>query len=1288
VRSGDAEVFSYDDDDGEGAGPRYRFKNTLDQQARGQISFDPGLTTPTTITLLRNADLSTFLHESGHFFLEVMGDIASRSDAPAEIVADMQKTLDWFGVKDVATWKSMTLEQKREFHEKFARGFEAYLFEGKSPNAEVQSLFSRFRAWMINVYKSLTALNVELNSEVRGVFDRMLASDAEIQTAEAMRGMAPMFASAKEASATTAEWAAYLKLGADATDDAVRNLERRSLADLKWAQNARSRAIAALQKEAESKRAAIRKEVENEVKYDPIYQALRFLQIGELLEGDRSNAQRKILEGAGMEGSKLSLPDLKAMYGTEANALWRYFPTGKTGLVTAEGGLHPNLAAELFGFSSGDELVRKLLAAEPMHSVVDGITDQRMLEQHGDLTDQQSIERAADKAVHNEARARAIATELRFLDRVAKVSEKTPAGGSVNVLAKAARQFAETIIARKKVKDIKPAQYAAAEARAAKAALKAKSPLEKATEKRNQLVNNYATRVAQEAVAEVEKALRYLRKFEADGTRQNLDHEYLDQIDSLLERFDLRKATQAEVAKRASLAKWIESQRDLGFEPTIDDKLENEANRQHYSTMTLEEFRGLVEAVKNIEHLGRLKKKLLTAKDQREFAVVVDEIVASIEKNATGTVKERKASDRGPLVSVGSIFRSFMADHRKLASLAREMDGWKDAGSMWERIVRTMNDAGNFEAVEREKATIKLSELLKPILKKGGLGKKTFVQAVNQSFTREERLGIALNMGNQVNVERVVTGEKWSPQQLNAVLDTLTKEEWDFVQSVWDYLESFRPQIAEKTKRVTGVEPEWVEAASVVTKHGTYKGGYYPIKYDPLRSSKAEADTASEVQRQMERGLYVRAQTRRGHLEERVKSTGRPMRYDLGVITGHVDQVIHDLAWHEWLIDANRLLRASAIDGAIRDHYGPEKLRTMKDTLRDIAIGDIGAQTSGDRVLNYLRHGATIVGLGWRLTTALVQPLGLTQSISRIGAKWVLKGGAHWFGDAVRFQGAMDKITEKSDFMRLRAKTMQREINEIRNKVSGNDSRLEASYFYMIQKMQLVADVPTWWGGYEKAMHQNGMNESKAIALADQAVIDAQGSGQIKDLAGVQRGSPAWRLFTNFYSFFNTTYNLTREAVGRTNFKSVPSVALLAADMALLYTIPALMSTLIKAGLKGDWEDEDKLIRRLIADQLNYLLGTVVVVREVGSAIQAALGMSGSDYQGPASVRFFVAIAKLAKQSEQGEADAAFWKALNETLGLIFHYPAGQINSTADGMNALYEGETKNPGVLVTGAPK
>jgi hypothetical protein len=132
----------------------------------------------------------------------------------------------------------------------------------------------------------------------------------------------------------------------------------------------------------------------------------------------------------------------------------------------------------------------------------------------------------------------------------------------------------------------------------------------------------------------------------------------------------------------------------------------------------------------------------------------------------------------------------------------------------------------------------------------------------------------------------------------------------------------------------------------VLTKHGDYKGGYYPIKYDPLRSSRAEADTQPRCS-----ARWSAASTcarRRAAVTSKSASSPPAARCATTSASSpqHVDQVIHDLAWHEWLIDANRLLRSGAIDGAIRDHYGPEKLRAMKDTLRDIAVGDIGAQTA------------------------------------------------------------------------------------------------------------------------------------------------------------------------------------------------------------------------------------------------------------------------------------------------------------------------------------------------------
>lgn len=109
---------------------------------RGMFSREHNL-----IALLKNADASTFVHELGHFFLETNTRIARDLTAkPAEnlteqerqFLSDVQTTLDWFGVKDLAAWDAMSLNEQRENHEKWARGFEAYLYEGKAPSEELR----------------------------------------------------------------------------------------------------------------------------------------------------------------------------------------------------------------------------------------------------------------------------------------------------------------------------------------------------------------------------------------------------------------------------------------------------------------------------------------------------------------------------------------------------------------------------------------------------------------------------------------------------------------------------------------------------------------------------------------------------------------------------------------------------------------------------------------------------------------------------------------------------------------------------------------------------------------------------------------------------------------------------------------------------------------------------------------------------------------------------------------------------------------------------------------------
>lgn len=200
------------------------FFQSTPKGARGAISFLPD--GRTLIQLFERADLSTVLHESGYLFLEVLRQVATAENAPEALRHDWQTVLDWLGVPEGSAIG-------RDQHEQWARGFEAYLMEGKAPSLALQSVFDRFRAWLTRIYRTLKGLNVELNDDIRRVFDRMLASDAEIETAEAASRFTPLLADPAGSGMTPAEHAAYLARAEKATAEAKRTLIARAMADIR-----------------------------------------------------------------------------------------------------------------------------------------------------------------------------------------------------------------------------------------------------------------------------------------------------------------------------------------------------------------------------------------------------------------------------------------------------------------------------------------------------------------------------------------------------------------------------------------------------------------------------------------------------------------------------------------------------------------------------------------------------------------------------------------------------------------------------------------------------------------------------------------------------------------------------------------------------------------------------------------------------------------------------------------------------------------------------------------------
>lgn len=1400
----------------------------LRQEARGSINLPDDLTrSPAILSLFAGADLSTFIHESGHFFLEVQLDLAARIQAEIDagaqvtegersIVNDANTLLTWFGIKGSETtsplteWFALDLEGKRPHHEKFARGFEAYAFEGNAPSLELQSMFQKFRAWLLSVYKELKALRVELTDDVRGVMDRMLASTQAIQEAEAARRLGPLFKTAEDAGMSLDDFRAYHALATDASQAAIEELQARGLRDMKWLEGAKDRKLKELQKLHDSLRREVRAEVRREVMSQPVYRAWQFLtgkgEVDETAQApDKPKASKeldvinddlltavaklgglnkdqavtvwgidpkekpdsgvfgmpvlrangglsidamaeRLLEAGyllpdedgrhdardfedkfnaalrgesiyslwhdykrpddaapvqappeGIAFGKLDTAELERRYGNAPDAPWRKLQ--KLRMTSGARGLHPDVIAETVGMGSGDQMVKALLDAEPPQSVIEGMTSQRMLERFGDLGTPEGLQRAVDRAIHNEVRARFLSTEIAALERGMQVRRDTGevnAKGqrvTVDIMAQVARQQAERIVGGTKVKNLRPSQYTAAETRAAKAAERAMltgNTEEALAEKRHQLINLQAARAATRAQEEVEKIASYLRRF--NDKPKGLDADYYDQIAQLLERFDLAGSTTLkQIAKRKTLAAWVESQREQGLEPDIPPELLDEANRTSYKDMTVDELRGLRDTVRQIEKLGRVKNTLLTAKQQRDFQAVRDLISDSILENAGGRV----ADTRTPATRTARWFKAvkdFGAAHIKAATWARVFDGGKDGGPVWEYFIRPANEAADMETRMRAEATEKLHAILAPVIKAGRMdGKGQHFPTIGRSMNREQVFAMALNMGNEGNIQRMLDGEGWTVQQIEPVLATLSAADWQAVQAVWDHFESYRPLIGAKERRVYGKEPAWVDPMplGVRTADGQtvqLRGGYYPVKYDPLANNRAEQHADAEDAKRQMQAAYTSATTRRGFTKSRAEAVkGRPLLYSLAAVYSGTQDVIHDLAFHEWLIDVNKLLRSDKINDAIRETYGPSAVRQLKTWIEDTARGEQGLQAEMDSMLGRLRQGVSVAGLGFNVMSAAIQPIGLTQSVVRVGGKWIGRGVAQYLANPL---GKAREVNARSEFMASRARTRFRELNELRNQVEGEHpvrTWTSNAAFYMMTRMQMAVDVPTWLGAYEKAISE-GNSDERAGQLADQAVIDAQGGGQMKDLSAIERGGPAQKLFTVFYSFMSTALN-----VGVAQTMTEKSKAKLVADYLLLYTVPAVLTVALKDALmpgdSGDWDDPEKILRKLLEAQLDNLFGLMVGVRELAGAAKMALGLSeyAQDYQGPAGLRLLGDITGLAEQIGQGELDDSFRKRAVNVLGSAFGLPAAQANRTITGAQALIEGETDNPAALAFG---
>lgn len=1370
---------------------------------RGMFSREHNL-----IALLKNADASTFVHELGHFFLETNTRIARDLTAkPAEnlteqerqFLSDIQTTLDWFGVKDLAAWDAMSLNEQRENHEKWARGFEAYLYEGKAPSEELRGVFRRFRSWLKQVYQSLKNLNVELTDEVRSVFDRMFASDEQIQQAQYINGMTPMFEDAAQAGMDDTDYAQYRHNAERATAEAQDDLTARALRDMAFIRNLRARKIREMRKQYKADFQRAEMAARGSIMSQPVYRAWQLLtarmteenRIGDgkpkfnkqvdathdslfeaiaklggvnkdemisqfgldpkdkipavhigypVLRKNNGRSIDSMIEALTEEGylpvddtGKADPRDFEERFFDEMRGTKRYSSAyvpheqkagdhvanpyaltavrfdhdslvamgvdGQTlerlidfDMTRKNGGMHPDLVSDLIlnedgepVFSGGEDLIRALTEAQPPQEAIEETAYLNILAEKGEVPTQADFEEAADLAAHSEIRQRVIASEFKALSK---------ATGAASLIRKAASVYAKEKVEQIKVRDLRPSVYTRAEAKAAKASMEAfrKGDIPTAaTQKRNQLLQNSMAREVLKAREEMETARKYLGKF--NRVVKSIDIEYREQIEALLESVELSNAPSLkDLDKRTSLLQFVKKMEEQGRAHNIDAEYIAEIQaKRNYREMTVEEMRVLVDTVKGIEHLGRLKNKMLTARDKRTYQEIRDKIVESIRDNARDHDK-RTSTAANNIERVEDGFSGFMWGHIKISSIARILDGGKDAGAFWNYFIRPINEVADREATMTAETAQKLEEILKPLndnLTHREYWRSAEYQIGGQKFTRRQLFAIALNLGNEGNIQRLLSGghgsvRNWNMAEVMDAMQNLTSKEWQAVQKVWDLFESFRPQIAELERKVVGTEPQWVEAKplTVRTADGellTLRGGYYPAKYDSASTQAAESGNALTDIEDIKSAAKMAANTRHSFTKDRAAAVkNRPLLLDLSVTYNGLNEIIHDITHREAVIDAARLLKSSSIDKAIRETLGAQAKQQLNKALEDIARGNTAPVKGFDEYSGLLRQNVSMAGLAFNIVSAILQSTGFIPAVARLGGKYAWVGLSQFTTHPIK---ATRTAMEQSEFMRNRGNTRLREIREVAATINGAGKirkfLTKYSYWLML-KIQQIVDTSIWHGALAKAM-DSGKDLDTAIKLADQTVLDTQGGGQIKDLSEFERGSNTQKLFTVFYAYMNTALNQ-----GFVEAKTQKSKAKLAANLIMIYVIPNALNAMIRSALIPGDDDED-LAKKLAKEQISFLLGLFVGGRELAQLANIITGDRFYGYTGPSGLRPIDDTYKFAQQAAQGEIDHAFVRASINLLGDVFGLPSAQINRTIKGAEALQDDETDNPAALLMG---
>ena len=1145
-------------------------------QQQAQIQ---GQTTVTgdMISLFDAADQSTFMHESAHWYLINMQKLALNENASRQFVEDFMTLQQWIGNKKLDA--DISVEQ----HEKFARGFEAYLRTGKAPAPQLHGIFNRFKSWLTSIYRDFKQLGGKPTKEVTAVMDRMLATEDEISMAM------------KEQMVDDFKRAGGMKL---MLDENARTWERwyqkvKEEAEAKVLEKAMKDLEAADQKDIAEAIEAKREQVASEMGQDNFWRAdemvrmnggnLDFLADFNLTPEEYKEELKKrggSFEAAldsQMKGFKVEMESTRI----DQNTLYE---DAKKAVQDSEYQemLHAleyeALAAKARAYIAGEDE-----AAAKKQAKADKATEKANKEKAEAAEKARKISEKLEvqEDLRNE-KVKEAQTEMRNMKAGIRIVRDTVLK-TVSERRAMARQSLATLPINQATnvalwaKKLGQKQYEVFQ-------LMSKGEWAKAANaKQQQLLlaamvteSGRFKKLIDRQAARIQKNIQTLQKGnERMPPAERYWYQHLAYVLGLSINDGLPPSMG--IPKLEELFLWLtgspnEKESEVKI-PQWLDALGNQTQRIGMEKLSPNGWEYVNKIMKALYKMSRQKDKLNVVELNGVKGARIDEAASALANNliehngihikedpydANRWTDKRKRNMKDAKDFLGSYFKKLIAP----LTIFQRMDGYigKTGKNVTGLAIKTLYDPVMRATNEEIKLQAEFAAGLKDAFgaytgeELDDIRNKRIYRFGNRLLTKEQIMCMALTAGTESGYKRVLdnepVGQEFKSLQIrervvadlfNDVLKNLDERDWNTVTKIWNLMGAHYEDESGVKERTTGIPLGKLahRAFSITGKDGnTYQlqGGYYPVVYDSDQSVRTSDLEEMDTLKSMAPGVARMGQGK-GFTKTRATTvTDRPLSLSFDVIGNKGGEMMHYIAVRETALDVNRIINDRKFTKAIVDSMGMEEYKALRDWASDIWQAPKSGQEWYEKLARKVRTNTTMAVLGLRTSTALLNvsnaPLmmmycGVDNFISAFKDFWA-HPEANW-----------RLVNSLSPFMAQRSERMDTNLREAMESQNKNIHALTLPQKIMKNGFKIIGFTdnmfafPLWYSEYRKTLnqeiqlgHDNETAQRNAIAAGDRAVVRVIGSGEMKDLSKAQKGGEITKALTMFYTFQNALYNM------------------------------------------------------------------------------------------------------------------------------------------------------------------